>query len=255
MRGRHDAGRRDARRAGRAAGAAARGAGAVSADRHREAARLCAWPAARVLRSPGRAGDRPRCRGQQLPLVVADCGHREESSVPDAGRGRKETTDDIPHMDRSLPRRTVLRGLGASLSLPLLEAMLPAFSARASGRDDAAHRFLAFYVPNGMAMEYWTPKGEGRAFELSPILEPLAPFRNQMLVLSRHQRQLELHPRRRLRVVPDRHDARRAKRSRDPGRRLDGPVAREALRQRDAGGAPSSSRWMLRPTPAPARAS
>ena len=46
------------------------------------------------------------------------------------------------------------------------------------------HRFQAFYVPNGMAMEYWTPKGEGAAFELSPILEPLAPFRDQMLVLS-----------------------------------------------------------------------
>jgi hypothetical protein len=46
------------------------------------------------------------------------------------------------------------------------------------------HRFQTFYVPNGMAMEYWLPKGEGTAFELSPILEPLAPFREQMLVLS-----------------------------------------------------------------------
>jgi hypothetical protein len=45
-------------------------------------------------------------------------------------------------------------------------------------------RFQTFYVPNGMAMEYWTPKGEGRQFELSPILEPLASFRAQMLVLS-----------------------------------------------------------------------
>jgi len=45
-------------------------------------------------------------------------------------------------------------------------------------------RFQAFYVPNGMAMEYWTPKGDGRNFELSPILEPLAPYRDQMLVLS-----------------------------------------------------------------------
>jgi hypothetical protein len=85
--------------------------------------------------------------------------------------------------DKALPRRTVLRGLGASLSLPLLDAMIPAFSARARAVT-AAHRFLAFYVPNGMAMEYWTPKGEGRDFELSPILEPLAPFKNQMLVLS-----------------------------------------------------------------------
>jgi hypothetical protein len=85
---------------------------------------------------------------------------------------------------KALPRRTVLRGLGASLSLPFLDAMLPAFSARARAATTRAHRFLAFYVPNGMAMEYWTPKGEGRDFELSPILEPLTPFRNQMLVLS-----------------------------------------------------------------------
>ncbi|HEU4690782.1 MAG TPA: DUF1552 domain-containing protein [Vicinamibacterales bacterium] len=84
---------------------------------------------------------------------------------------------------KALPRRTVLRGLGASLSLPLLDAMLPAFAVRARAAT-SAHRFLAFYVPNGMAMEYWTPKGEGRDFELSPILEPLAPFRNQMLVLT-----------------------------------------------------------------------
>jgi hypothetical protein len=81
---------------------------------------------------------------------------------------------------KSLPRRTVLRGLGATLALPFLEAMVP--SARAAVKP--AHRFLTFYVPNGMAMEYWSPKGEGTAFELSPILEPLAPFRNQMLVLS-----------------------------------------------------------------------
>src|ERR1700682_3918453 len=46
------------------------------------------------------------------------------------------------------------------------------------------HRFQTFYVPNGMAMPYWEVKGEGSAFELSPILEPLAPFRQQMLVLS-----------------------------------------------------------------------
>jgi len=84
---------------------------------------------------------------------------------------------------KALPRRTVLRGLGATLALPFLDAMTPAF-AQAQGARKAAHRFLTFYVPNGMAMEYWSPKGEGSAFELSPILEPLAPFRDQMLVLS-----------------------------------------------------------------------
>ncbi len=82
---------------------------------------------------------------------------------------------------RSLPRRTVLRGLGTTIALPFLDAMLPPLL-RAAVKP--VHRFQAFYVPNGMAMEYWSPKGEGKAFELSPILEPLAPFRNQMLVLS-----------------------------------------------------------------------
>src|SRR3989454_2376301 len=85
---------------------------------------------------------------------------------------------------KSLPRRTVLRGLGATMALPFLEAMLPAFSLRARAIGKPVHRFQTFYVPNGMALEYWLPKGEGTAFELSPILEPLAPYRNQMLVLS-----------------------------------------------------------------------
>jgi hypothetical protein len=81
---------------------------------------------------------------------------------------------------KSLPRRTVLRGLGATVALPFLDAMVPPLRATAK----PVHRFQAFYVPNGMAMEYWSPKAEGSDFELTPILEPLAPFRNQMLVLS-----------------------------------------------------------------------
>src|SRR5499426_3338899 len=85
---------------------------------------------------------------------------------------------------KALPRRTVLRGLGATIALPFLDAMLPAASLRARAAGSPVHRFQTFYVPNGMAMEYWTPKGVGNAFELSPILEPLAPFRNQMMVIS-----------------------------------------------------------------------
>src|SRR4029450_2704306 len=87
-------------------------------------------------------------------------------------------------LTKSLPRRTVLRGLGATMALPFLDAMLPAFSMRGLAAAKPVHRVQAFYVPNGMRMEYWLPKGDGTAFELSPILEPLAPFRNQMLVLS-----------------------------------------------------------------------
>jgi hypothetical protein len=70
------------------------------------------------------------------------------------------------------------------MALPFLEAMLPAASPRARAIGKPVNRFQAFYTPNGMAMEYWSPKGEGTAFELSPILEPLAPYRNQMIVLS-----------------------------------------------------------------------
>jgi hypothetical protein len=85
---------------------------------------------------------------------------------------------------KSLPRRTVLQGLGATMALPFLEAMLPAFALRGRAAAKAVHRFQTFYVPNGMAMPYWSPQAEGSAFELTPILEPLAPYRDQMLVLS-----------------------------------------------------------------------
>src|SRR5579863_8276730 len=87
-------------------------------------------------------------------------------------------------LTKSLPRRTVLRGFGSTLALPFLDAMLPPVSLSAKTVVKPIHRFQAFYVPNGMAMEYWSPTTEGTDFELTPILEPLAPFRNQMTVLS-----------------------------------------------------------------------
>ena len=83
-------------------------------------------------------------------------------------------------LNKLLPRRTVLRGLGTTLSLPFLEAMLPPLRAATT----PVRRFQAFYTPNGMAMEYWTPKGAGEALELAPIMQPLAPFKDQMLVFS-----------------------------------------------------------------------
>ena len=78
----------------------------------------------------------------------------------------------------------MLRGAGATVALPLLDAMVPAFGVKARAALKPAHRFQAFYVPNGMAMEYWTPKGTGTNLELSPILEPLAAYRDQLTVLS-----------------------------------------------------------------------
>ncbi len=83
-------------------------------------------------------------------------------------------------LSKSLPRRTLLKGLGTTMALPFLDAMLPPM--RAAVRP--SNRFQAFYVPNGMAMEYWTPKGEGEALELAPIMEPLAKYKERMLVFS-----------------------------------------------------------------------
>jgi len=82
---------------------------------------------------------------------------------------------------KSMSRRTLVRGMGVTLGLPLLDSMFPAFG---QNKVKPASRFQAIYVPNGMAMEYWSPKKEGTDFELTPILEPLTPFRNQLQVLS-----------------------------------------------------------------------
>ena len=86
---------------------------------------------------------------------------------------------------KAISRRTILRGFGAALALPYLDAMVPAFSVfGAAARPGPIHRFQTVYVPNGMAMPYWSPTAVGRKFELTPILEPLAPFKDQTLVLS-----------------------------------------------------------------------
>ena len=81
---------------------------------------------------------------------------------------------------RSLDRRTLLRGMGASLALPALDAMTPAFA-----EPQPSPLRLAFtYVPNGITPADWTPKGEGRDFELSRILKPLEPYRERIVVVS-----------------------------------------------------------------------
>ena len=85
---------------------------------------------------------------------------------------------------KSIPRRTVLRGLGASLALPLLDSMVPALTARAQTAAAPVHRFGVVYVPNGMVMENYLPATEGASFELTPTLQALAPFRSQTTVLS-----------------------------------------------------------------------
>ena len=84
--------------------------------------------------------------------------------------------------NKALPRRAVLRGLGATLGLPLLDSMVPAF--RASAAAKPVHRFGVVYVPNGMIMQQYLPAEEGRDYKLTPTLEGIAAFREQVLVVS-----------------------------------------------------------------------
>jgi hypothetical protein len=88
---------------------------------------------------------------------------------------------------RVIGRRTVLRGLGASLALPWLEAMTPAIALAgdaAKAAREIPRRMAFFYVPNGVHMNAWRPQAEGKAFELPPILQPLAARKDDLLVLS-----------------------------------------------------------------------
>jgi hypothetical protein len=84
----------------------------------------------------------------------------------------------------AIPRRTVLRGIGATLALPLLDSMVPALTAMSKTAAKPVNRLGVVYVPNGMIMPNWTPAAEGAAFELTPTLSPLAPFREQLLIVS-----------------------------------------------------------------------
>jgi len=85
---------------------------------------------------------------------------------------------------KAIPRRTMLRGIGSMFALPLLDSMIPALTAMASTPAKPVNRFGVFYVPNGMIMKEYLPVTEGAAFELTPTLSALAPFREQILVLS-----------------------------------------------------------------------
>jgi hypothetical protein len=84
-----------------------------------------------------------------------------------------------------ISRRTVLRGLGTAVALPLLDAMLPRTAlGTVTGAVKTPRRMAFVYVPNGICMADWTPKAEGADFELPAILEPLAPLQQDLLVLT-----------------------------------------------------------------------
>ncbi len=81
---------------------------------------------------------------------------------------------------KALPRRAFLRGMGATLALPFLDAMAPALTAAAA----PARRIGFIYLPMGANIAKWTPPGEGKLVELSPILDSLTPFKKYLTVVS-----------------------------------------------------------------------
>jgi hypothetical protein len=85
---------------------------------------------------------------------------------------------------KHLSRRTLLRGMGVSLALPLLDSMLPAQTPLSKTAAAPSPRLGFVYVPHGAVMDKWTPAAEGTGFEFSPILKPLEPLRDQLNILS-----------------------------------------------------------------------
>ena len=86
---------------------------------------------------------------------------------------------------KALPRRTFLRGVGATVALPLLDAMVPSMTALAQTPANPVRRLGFVYIPMGSTLSQWTPPGEaGRLTELSPTLSPLAPVLSHLTVVS-----------------------------------------------------------------------
>ena len=90
---------------------------------------------------------------------------------------------------KHLSRRTVLKGAGAAIGLPLLDAMIPAHTALAADRRRAATRLGFVYFPHGAVQQFWTPPTTGRDFEFSHILKPLEPVRDYVTVVTRPAQQ------------------------------------------------------------------
>jgi Protein of unknown function (DUF1552) len=88
------------------------------------------------------------------------------------------------NMKKHISRRTVLRGIGATVALPFLDAMVPALTATAQTAANPTPRFGVVFVPLGERPGYWTPKKVGADFEMTTILQPLEKYRNYMTVVS-----------------------------------------------------------------------
>jgi len=111
-------------------------------------------------------------------MVVNGISDREECAVSNE-EGRAMIV-----VKRAVSRRAVLRGIGAAVALPLLDAMVPALTSAQNTVARPVRRFGVVYHPNGIIYDKWLPKGMGADFEFSPILLPLEPFRDKVVVVT-----------------------------------------------------------------------
>ena len=84
-------------------------------------------------------------------------------------------------MSRKISRRSVLRGVGASLAIPWLESKAPAADSKLA---EPPLRAVFMYMPNGVRPDYWTPAGDGENYEITPHLKPLESLKNDVLLLE-----------------------------------------------------------------------
>src|SRR5437016_8786643 len=96
---------------------------------------------------------------------------------------------------KHISRRTLLRGVGVTLALPLLDSMVPAQTPLVKTAANPKTRFVGCFVPHGMAPGYWVPDKEGTGFEFPFNFKPLEPYRDQVTILSGlHSRSAEPPP-------------------------------------------------------------
>src|SRR5438874_197218 len=171
-----------------------------------EADDVCVGTRARIFRYAAGAGHCPPGGEKRLPAVCHRFGRRDERRLPHAGEstlivgavydrivGAVYDRPGVQQMfltKKHLSRRTLLKGAGVSLALPLLDAMIPA--ATPLTQTAAARKLRAgfFYIPHGAIMgntshgpqmDKWTPSGSGADFKLSPIMKSLEPYKNYVI--------------------------------------------------------------------------
>jgi hypothetical protein len=108
----------------------------------------------------------------------------QQVQISGSAKARELKEETMFITKKHIPRRTFLRGIGAAVALPLLDSMIPASTALAQTAAGPKLRMGFIYFPHGAIMDQWTPTTAGKDFKISPILQPLEPYRKQLTIVS-----------------------------------------------------------------------